>query len=199
MSKFTSLFTDSLKEFSKTKTITICAMMAALSLILNNFSVMITPDFKVGVVGIPNEMVDMMFGPVVGMLFGGAMNLIKFFIRPDGVFFFGYTLTSIAGGLIYALFYYKKPVRLWRVLAAHLVVIWVCNVGMNSLWSVMMSGGQKIFWVVAGGKIMTNMIQWPVKSFLFYLVFKAFETAGIFRFVKTGSFVRAEAKAAEEI
>lgn len=190
MSKLTSLFTDSLKEFSKTKTITICAMMAALSLILNNFSILITPDFKVGVVGIPNELVDMMFGPVVGMMFGGAMNLIKFFIRPDGVFFFGYTLTAIVGALIYGVFYYKQPVRLWRVLVSHLLVIWVCNVGMNSLWSVMLSGGQKAFFVVASGKILTNMIQWPVKSLLFYLVFKAFETAGILRFVKTGSFAR---------
>lgn len=195
MLKFASLFTDSLKEFRKTKTITICAMMAALSLILSNFSVMITPDFKVGVSGIPNELVDMMFGPVVGMAFGGGMNLIKFFIKPDGAFFFGYTLTAIVGGLIYGLCYYKKPVRLWRVLLGHLLVIWVCNVGMNSLWSVMMSGGQKAFLVIAGGKIVTNMVQWPVKSFLFYLVFKAFETAGIFRFVKTGSFAQAQRQA----
>ena len=38
------------------------------------------------------------------------------------------------GPMIYGFFFYKKPVQIWRVIAATIVVAIVCNIGMNTLW-----------------------------------------------------------------
>ena len=49
-------------------------------------------------------------------------------IKPTGGFFPGFTLVAMLAGVIYGSFYYKKPLTLWRVFAAHLAVSLVCNV-----------------------------------------------------------------------
>ena len=51
-----------------------------------------------------------------------------------GGFFIGFTLTAAVGPMIYGFFFYKKPVQIWRVIAATIVVAIVCNIGMNTLW-----------------------------------------------------------------
>ena len=112
MHKIKDLFVSSAKELKSTRNMVICAMLAALSIVLSTTtSFYITPTIKIGVSGLPNRLVDFMFGPVVGSIFGGIMDILKFLIKPDGGFFFGYTLTAIAGGFIYGLFYYRLQIK----------------------------------------------------------------------------------------
>ena len=61
-------------------------MFGALSVVLGYYSFKITPNLKIGFGSIPNMLVDYLFGPVVGGLFGGAMDVIKFMLKPDGGF-----------------------------------------------------------------------------------------------------------------
>ena len=107
MKKLATLFSDSYRELLQVRTITLCAMFGALGIILEQFNFK-AGSFKLGFSGLPNELVHFLFGPVVGGTFGGVMDILKFIIKPDGGFFFGYTLTAIAGGLIYGMFWYKK-------------------------------------------------------------------------------------------
>ena len=80
---FSRIF-ESSREFKKVTTITTCAMFGALSVVLGYYSFKITPNLKIGFGSIPNMLVDYLFGPVVGGLFGGAMDVIKFMLKPDG-------------------------------------------------------------------------------------------------------------------
>ena len=73
MRKFLSLFTDSYREFRHVNTITTCAVFGAMSVLLGYYSIRVTPYLKIGFSALPNELVDYLFGPVVGALFGGGM------------------------------------------------------------------------------------------------------------------------------
>ena len=42
-------------------------------------------------------------GPVLGLVFGFAEDILGFILQPSGNFFFGYTLSTMAGVLVYAL------------------------------------------------------------------------------------------------
>ncbi len=90
--------------------------------------------------GIPNEIVHMLFGPVVGSVFAGVMDILKYLIKPTGAFFPGFYFDRHACRPDLWKFYYKKELSLWRVLAAHVVVAIICNVILNtwvpvySLW-----------------------------------------------------------------
>ena len=77
MKKMAALFTESMREFRNIRTITACGLFAALALILNSFTVQIGNYLKIGVSGLPNEMVDVLFGPAVGSLFAAAMDILK--------------------------------------------------------------------------------------------------------------------------
>lgn len=74
----------------------------------------------------------MLFGPVVGSVFAGTMDILKYLIKPTGAFFPGFTLIAMLAGLIYGSFYYKKELNFWRVLAAHITVALICNVLLNT-------------------------------------------------------------------
>ena len=96
MGKKGNMFLDSAKELKKTSALAVCAMLAALALILNSVaSINIGPYVKIGFSGIPNQLMDYLFGPVSGCLFAGVLDLVKFFMKPDGPFFFGFTFNAM--------------------------------------------------------------------------------------------------------
>ncbi len=87
MKKLLALISDSYHEFKHVSTITTCAMFGAMSIVLNQLAtIRVTPNLKIGFGALPNELVDYLFGPVVGSLFGGGMDIIKFMLKPDGGF-----------------------------------------------------------------------------------------------------------------
>lgn len=180
MKKLATLFTRSLQEFKQVKTVTVCAMLGAVALVLGMFSVQITPSVRIGFSGIPNKFVAWMFGPVVGGLFNGSMDILKFIAKPTGQAFFpGLTMVTILSGVIYGCFFYGKPLRLWRVLAAQFTVALFCNVILNTYCLSILLG--KGFWVLVPGKVTQNLITWPINSLLFFYLAKFMETAGVLR------------------
>lgn len=134
MKKMTALFTESMREFRNIRTITACGLFAALALILNSFTVQIGNYLKIGVSGLPNEMVDVLFGPAVGSLFAAAMDILKLLLYPTGAWIPGLTLNCLLAGLIYGFFLYRKPTNFWRILAAELTVALLVNVLLGTFW-----------------------------------------------------------------
>ena len=194
--RFFGMFKDSALELKSTRNLVLCAMMAALSIVLSyTTSFYITPEIKIGFSGLPNRLVDFMFGPVVGCIFGGLMDVIKFFIKPDGAFFPGYTLTAMVGGLIYGIFYYrlqiKQPplteetgwpkVKAWilanitsilLIFIANVLVKCICNIGLNTLWSSMFTG--KAWIALLPTRVLKNLIQIPTDTILHFVLLKLF-------------------------
>ncbi len=126
MKKWTDLFRDSVGELRAVPSLTACAMLAALALalILNSVaSINIGPFVKIGFSAIPNQMVDFLFGPITGTLFAGVLDIVKYFLRPDGPFFFGFTFNAMLAAFIYGCFYYHRKLTFPRVLAAKLTVV----------------------------------------------------------------------------
>lgn len=134
MKKMAALFTESMREFRNIRTITACGLFAALALILNSFTVQIGNYLKIGVSGLPNEMVDVLFGPAVGSLFAAAMDILKLLLYPTGAWIPGLTLNCLLAGLIYGFFLYRKPTNFWRILAAELTVALLVNVLLGTFW-----------------------------------------------------------------
>ena len=170
--------TDSAREINKLRVLTTCAVLAALAVALNYVaSINVGPYIKIGFSGIPNQLVDWLFGPVTGMIFAAALDVIKFALKPDGVFFFGYTLSAMIAALIYGISYYKRPLNFWRVLITKAIVAVIVNVGLNTLWLSMQGG--KAFFALLPLRALKNAIMTPIEAAIFYLIALALEKAGI--------------------
>ena len=179
-------FLSSAEELKKVPVLAVCAMFAALAIILNFVaSINIGPYIKIGFSAIPNQLVDYLFGPVTGSLFAGILDIVKYVLKPDGAFFFGFTFNAMLAAFIYGCFYYKKKLTIWRVLLAKLIVVLLVNGVLNTLWLDMLYG--KGFLVLLPARAVKNLIMWPVDSIVFFVFTRLIEQTGIFRAFRTST------------
>lgn len=180
MKKFVTLFTDSYKELKSVRTITLAAMFAALAIILGIFSISIGNFMRIGFSSIPNGLCAYLFGPVVGGLFSGMLDVLKYIIHPTGgAFFPGFTAVTVLAGVIYGCFYYKSNLTLWRVLLAKLVVMMICNVLLNTFCLTILYG--KAFHLILPARLIKNLVLWPVDSLIFYSIARMLKVIGILK------------------
>lgn len=183
MKETKNMFLTSAKELKSVPALAMCAMLAALALILNSVATInLGPYIKIGFSGIPNQIVDYLFGPVTGGLFAGILDIVKYFMRPDGGFFFGFTFNAMLAAFIYGCFYYRQKLTLKRVLIAKLVVVLVVNVLLNTLWLDMLYG--KGFLAILPARALKNLIMWPIDSIIFFTITRLLEQTGVFHTFK---------------
>ncbi len=162
----------SLKEFQSLRNIVFCGMMAAIAVILGYVATInIGQYIRIGFSGLPNQVVDYLFGPAVGAIFGAALDVIKWFIKPTGDFFPGFTISAALGGIIYGFAFYKKNITVLRVFIAQLIVKIFVNIVLNSLWLNILY--QKAILALLPGRILSNAIMLPIDTFITYAMLKA--------------------------
>jgi ECF transporter S component (folate family) len=160
------------RDAFRTRNLVVMALMVALKIVLSQFSIYVTPTFRIlSFAYLPGAMVSMLYGPLAGVAFGLVGDVIGSLVKPAGPFFFGYTLSEMAAGLIYALFMYNKPLKIWRVAAARAAITLVVTFGLNFVWNAIMYGAvaSKYF---TGVRILNNIIQWPITVALIMIMGK---------------------------
>lgn len=167
MNKFTTNLKSSFNELKNLKSISICALFMALSIILGSLSFQITPTIKVGLAFICNSMIGLMFGPITGAVFGGVSDILKYIVAPTGVFFPGFTISAILGGFIYGIGMYKKPVSILRCAITKLVAIVVVNILLNSIWLRIMYHTPIEYLLTT--RIIKELIMYPIETALFII------------------------------
>ena len=173
MKKLLALISDSYHEFKHVSTITTCAMLGAMSIVLNQFaSIRVTPNLKIGFGALPNELVDYLFGPVVGMMAGVCTDVLGYFAGnlSMGAYFPGYTLTAVVGGLIWGLWLYPRKITVWRAIGAKTCINLFCNICLNTLWLTVTGG--KAMSVLLVTRVPKNLILLPIEIVLVYFGMK---------------------------
>lgn len=168
------MYSDSLKELKVTKNMVICALMAALAIVLRSVaSIDIGPYVRIGFSDIPNRIVEFLFGPMTGCFFDGALDILKFVTKPTGTFFPGFTFDAMLAGFLYGSLLYKKPVSIKRILLAEFLVKLIVNCGFNTLWISMLYG--KGFLVLLPARLIKNAVMLPIDSAILYFSFTMLE------------------------
>ncbi len=167
MKKIKQLCQNSLSELAYTKNVGLCGLIAALVVVLGMVAtISFGPYIRIGFSGIPNRIVEFLFGPVVGCLFGGALDILKYIVNPSGPFFFGFTFNAMLSGVIYGTVLYRKPVSVKRIVLAEFLVKAVVNCALNTLWLSMLYG--EAFNVLLPARVIKNVIMLPIDSFILY-------------------------------
>lgn len=169
MKKIKEIFSNSFKELFVTKNIVLCGLLAALAVVLGMVaSIDIGPYIRIGFSGLPNRVVECLFGPVVGSIFGGMLDVLKYIIKPSGPFFFGFTFNAMVAGVIYGSILYRKPVTIKRILVSEFLVKLIVNCLLNTLWISMLYG--KGFFALLPLRVLKNVIMLPIDSCILYFV-----------------------------
>ena len=162
------LYLNSFKELKVTHNLVLCGLMAALAVVLNyTTSIFITPNIRIGFSGLPNRVVEYLFGPCIGAVFGGMLDILKYLLKPDGgAFFFGYTFNVMVAGIIYGTILYRRPVRLWRIFIAEFLTKAIVNCGLNTLWLAVMNGNA--FLAILPARVIKNIIMLPIDTVILF-------------------------------
>lgn len=167
MQKIKQFYLDSMNQLKVTQNLVICGLMAALAVVLSYVaSIDVGPYIRIGFSGIPNRIIEFLFGPIVGSIFGGMLDILKYLVKPNGAFFFGFTFDAMLAGVIYGSFLYKKPVKLWRIALAEFLAKLIVNCGFNTLWICVLYG--KGFFALLPARILKNAIMLPLDTAILF-------------------------------
>lgn len=113
----------------------------------------------------------MVCGPVLGLVYGFVEDILGFILQPSGEFFFGYTLSTMLGVLIYALCFYRRRITVTGIVIANLLVNLLVNAVLGSVWNVMIRGATFWSWFVPS--FIKNMATILPKALLLYILFNS--------------------------
>lgn len=179
MYKSLKLFKTSFRELSVTKNLVLCGLMAGLGVVLGYVAtVQVGQYIRIGFSMVPNRIVDFAFGPVAGGIFGGVLDILKYFMTPagsSGSFFPGFTLSSILTSILYGMILYRRPLTLSRVIVAEVLEKIFIDLILNTIWLSILYGTP--FWVnlFGTGRIIAKLVQLPVDIVIVFVLLKAMQ------------------------
>ena len=158
---------QSIADSKSIRMLTVAALLIALRLILKNFNIPISQGQNIYFGYIFNAIGAMIYGPVMGVLTGFVVDILGFILFPSPYgFFFGYTITAMAGSFIYALFFYRTKITVLKIALAKISVNVLVNIGLGALWSSMLYS--KGYFYYLAKSVVKNVVMLPVEIFLLY-------------------------------
>ena len=110
----------------------------------------------------------MLYGPFTAALAAGAGDIIKYLLKPDGAYFFGFTLTAMLGGMIYGCLLYRERVTVFRAILSKTTISLLLNCCLNTVWVSFLYGMP--FWGALGPRVIKNVVALPFEIILLYIV-----------------------------
>lgn len=163
-----SILKESVRQLKKIETIVTNALLLAMNTVLGAFSIMIGEFIRIGFSFLTLAMAGMLYGPVIGALFGGLGDVINYFVRPSGPYFPGFTLNGILTGIIYGVFFYRKKITLVRTIIAKLIITIFIDLVLTTYWLSILYG--QAFIILLPMRIIKSTIMFPIDVILLYLV-----------------------------
>ena len=166
---------DAAAELKNPRKLAVAALCIALCIVLGYIpSVALFGGAKITWGYLSRAVCAWVCGPVLGILFGFADDILSFFLTGGGgePFFPGYTLTTMLGVLIYALCLYRAKLSFWRVLLAKLITN-VENVLLGTLWTSILYG--KAWYALVPARALKNLILLVPQAILLWLLMRALE------------------------
>lgn len=158
-------------EVKNLRKLVFAALMIAAAIALGFVSIPIAVNLKVGISFIARALAAWVCGPVLGLLYGFAEDIVGWFIKGGGPFFPGYTLNTMLGVLVYAMCFYRQNLTIWRVIIAKVITNYPISVGLGCLWSQILYGKGYLYY--AAKSLVKNTLYLPIQIILLIVVFQA--------------------------
>ncbi len=182
MSKIPNIFVRSLRELKNTRCLAITALLIAVNIAMDlaGLTVKLPPNLRIGFGFLCNASIGMLFGPTVGMMAGVCTDVLGYFAGnlTMGAYFPGFTVTAVAGGLLWGLWLYPRRLTVWRAIGAKACINLFCNIGLNTLW-LTMTGGEAMRALLVV-RVPKNLLILPLEIVILYfamrLVLRIYQT-----------------------
>lgn len=162
---------DAAADFRRLRTLSFAALMVAVCVVLARIpSIPIHDSLRVTWGFLGRATCAMVGGPVTALVFGFVEDTLSFVLNPTGPYFPGYTLTTMLGTFVYALFFYRTRVTVFRVFLAKLCTN-AMNVVLGSVWSAVLYSKGYLYY--AASSLVKNAAMLPVQTIMLVFLFAA--------------------------
>lgn len=163
-------FSNSFEQLKDVRNLVLCGVLLAMKLILAFFTIQITPFLHIGFSFLTMAIIGLLFGPIIGGIFGALSDVLSYFVQPSGPFYPGFTLVAIATGIFYGIMLYHKNVTLKRCIVTEIFASIFINMILNTLALSFLYG--KGFFVLISFRIFKDILSIPINSALLFFVLK---------------------------
>jgi len=170
-------FIESSKELKKPVNLTVTAMLLALSIVFkcfenNGMAFLGTNLIKIGFSVFPIAVIAMLYGPVAAGIAGGLNDIMGYILAPvGGAYIPGFTISMILLGVIYGVAFYKKEIKLTRIIITEIIITLFINILLGVTWFIVFYGMPLDKALSIRG--IKEFIDLPVSVAINFVIFKA--------------------------
>ncbi len=136
MKKLATLFADSANELRSPRTLAVCGMMMALSIVLRFLAIPITPDIRVSFSYLGIVIIAVLYGPVPATIAYIGSDILGYLIADNKLRDYNLLLllVVILQALIYGIALYRtdKLRQGVSLVASRVVIVLLCNIVLNT-------------------------------------------------------------------
>lgn len=165
----------SVLEMKSIHVLVIAALLTALRIAVKSAKIMVGPDLTITFGFVVNALGSMIYGPVMAAITSAISDVLGAILFPSGAYFFPFTLVEMAGGVLFALFYYRAKITTARVVWGRFAVTAICNLILNpiTLYYYYMLLMGKSYSIFSLPRIIKNLALFPVQSLILVIFFNA--------------------------
>jgi len=164
---------ESARELKSTRSIVMCAALIALYIALDSISVFTLSTQKFSAAFVALALLGYRFGIVPSALAAFACDIIGYLIKPMGAYHPGFAISKILTCIVFALFLYRKEIKLWRIIVSRAIINIFINVFLNAYWLATLYSS-KGYSVIMLEHLTKNLILLPFEIVILFFVLKAF-------------------------
>lgn len=170
---------ESAKVFKDTKMLVFGALIVALRVAVKLLKIPLMAGLSLTFDAYVNSLGSMVYGPLMGLLVGAVSDTLGCVIAPTGPYFLPFVLVEMSSSFIFALFFWKRDLTVFRVLSAKFTVNFICNIMLTSLfmkWSYyVFYGVEKAegYALINATRIVKNLVMFPFESVIIIIVLGA--------------------------
>lgn len=157
-------------QIKSVRILSLCAVFAALQVLSTSIFVQVSENLRIYFSFLFTALFSCLSGPVMALITGFASDIISFILFPSGAFFFGYTLSSMLGALIFALFLWDTKITWIKIICSRVLITVFVNIFLGSVWTTMMFSKGFLFYVTKSA--IKNLALLPFEIVLLIIVFQ---------------------------
>ena len=162
-------------ELASTKVLVLAALLTALRIAVKSLKIPVGPELNITFGFLVNAAGSMIYGPVVAILTSAVSDTLGAILFPSGVYFFPFIFEEIAGGVIFALFYYRTKLSSLRVILGRFAVTVLVNLMISPVimyfyYQMVLGRAYTIFTLP---RMVKNLVLFPLQSLVLIFLFNA--------------------------
>ena len=166
-------------EMKDLRILVVAALLTAMRIAVKSLTIPVGPNLNITFGFLVNAIGSMIYGPVVAIVTSAISDTLGAILFPHGTYFFPFIFEEIAGGVLFALFYYRARLTSLRVILGRFAVTVIVNLIISPIimYYYYMTILGKSYMVFSLPRIIKNLVLFPLQSLILILFFNVLTPA----------------------